>query len=133
MSDNKKKLVTLDLLEAIAKGLNDKAKDIIQAEENRSLAAEQALLNKIDKVELMLGGRSIKYVLQEQFDALSEEEKNDPTITYFITNAEEIVYVTPEELQAFEERMNAKLAQKADKEDYLSEDDINDIIAGLDE
>ena len=71
--------------------------------------------------------------LQAEFDALSEEEKNNPTVTYFITDAEEIVYVTPEELQAFEERVNAKLAQKADKEDYFSEDDINDIIASLDE
>jgi hypothetical protein len=72
------KLVHLDALDKIAKELRRKAlADISQQEE------------EIEKVRDMFGGKSFRYVLQEEYDNLSEEEKNDPYIVWCILDAED--------------------------------------------
>jgi hypothetical protein len=43
----------------------------------------------IDEVEEMLGGKIIVYLTQAEFNALTEEEKNDDGKAYFIIDAEE--------------------------------------------
>lgn len=74
------KLINLDALDKIAKELRRKAlADISQQEE------------EIEKVRDMFGGKSFRYVLQEEYDNLSEEEKNDPSIVWSIIDAEELV------------------------------------------
>ena len=74
------KIVNLDALDKIAKELRRKAlADISQQEE------------EIEKVRDMFGGKSFRYVLQEEYDNLSEEEKNDPSIVWNIIDAEESV------------------------------------------
>ena len=74
------KIVNLDALDKIAKELRRKAlADISQQEE------------EIEEVRDMFGGKSFRYVLQEEYDNLSEEEKNDPSIVWNIIDAEEPV------------------------------------------
>ena len=74
----KNKIVNLDALDKIAKELRRKAlADISQQEE------------EIEKVRDMFGGKSFRYVLQEEYDNLSEEEKKDPSIVWNIIDAEE--------------------------------------------
>lgn len=72
------KIVNLNALDKVAKELRKKALvDITQQEE------------KIEEVREMFGGKSFRYVLQEEYDNLSEEEKNDPYIVWSIIDAEE--------------------------------------------
>ena len=80
MENSNSKLVSLDALDKIAKELRRKAlADISQQEE------------EIEEVRDMFGGKSFRYVLQEEYDNLSEEEKNDPSIVWSIIDAEESV------------------------------------------
>ena len=87
MAENK--LITLKNLESIAKALDNKTKSLVVAEMDRASGAEAEILDAIAAVESMLGGKSIVYKTQEEYDNLSDEEKDDDTVTYFITDAED--------------------------------------------
>lgn len=100
------KFVDTDRLERLAAALDARMKDRVLSEEERARLAEGELQESIDEVEDMLGGRSIIYLTQLEFDALSDVEKNDDTKAYFIIDAEEYdIWVgTTAELEAIEER-----------------------------
>ena len=66
----------------LAKALDDRAK--ISAEELEGL---------IKDVKEMLGGRSLLYVTQAEYEALSEEEKSSESIMYVITDMEQVYHV----------------------------------------
>lgn len=51
----------------------------------------------------LLGGKILRYVTQEEYDNLSDSEKNDDSIVWNITNPpaeQKIVYLTQEEYDA---------------------------------
>lgn len=100
------KLVNTDSLARLADALDARMKEAIAAEEERARLAEGELQEAIDEVEDMLGGKVIVYLTQVEFDALTEEEKNDDGKAYFITDAEEYnLWVgTTEELNIITDR-----------------------------
>lgn len=83
------KMVSTDALARLADALDARMKEAILAEEERARLAEGELQEAIDEVEDMLGGKVIVYLTQAEFNALTEEEKNDDTKAYFIIDAEE--------------------------------------------
>lgn len=84
------KLISSDNLDRLSKGLYKLLKDLIAEEENRASASEQSLSSEITRVENMLGGKSIIYLTQAEYDDLTDSEKNSNTITYFITDEKKI-------------------------------------------
>lgn len=53
----------------------------------------------------LLGGKKLKYVTKEEYDALTDAEKNDSSIVWNITNPPEgkaILYLTQEEYDALD-------------------------------
>ena len=84
------KLVDKERLDKAAKALNKIIKDLTNNERERAIAAEELLEAAIENTTQMFGGKSIRYVTQEQFNAMTEEEQNDPIITYFIIDAEDL-------------------------------------------
>ena len=73
------KLINTDKLDRLSKALDNRIK--VTAEELTSL---------IDDVREMLGGRSLVYLTQLEYDALSEEEQKSESVSYFITDAEDL-------------------------------------------
>ena len=100
------KMIDKERLARLAAALDARMKDHILAEEERARLAEGELQEAIDEVENMIGGRTIIYITQLEFDALSNIEKNDDTKAYFITDAEEYdIWVgTTAELEAITDR-----------------------------
>lgn len=84
------KLISSDNLERLSKGLYKLLENLIAEEESRAFASEQLLSSEITRVENMLGGRSIVYLTQAEYDDLTESEKNSNTITYAITDEKKI-------------------------------------------
>ena len=66
---------------------NIKLDRLAKALDNRIKLSNEELTSLINEVRDMLGGRSIVYLTQAEYDALSEMERNDSTINYFITDA----------------------------------------------
>ena len=137
-----KKLITLDMAQELAKQLDNRNKQLVAAEADRALAAESDLSSEIARVEEMLGGKSIVYITQAEYDALDEIDQLNEKIAYIITDfndnhTHEGLYYTIEEVNTF---LNGKsdvghnhddvYAKKT--EDVLTDQDISDIIAGLD-
>ena len=81
------KLIDINNLDKLSKALDAHYKELIDKEKARALAEEQKLQDKINATEDMLGGKSIRYVTQAEYDGLTEEEKNNSEITYFIVDA----------------------------------------------
>jgi hypothetical protein len=73
------KFITTDKLEKLAKALN-----------NRINISAEELTELINDVKEMLGGRSLVYVTQAEYEALSEDEKSSESIMYVITDMEQI-------------------------------------------
>lgn len=88
-----KKLLALDGLDLIAKTLYEKNKGLIRSEYDRAIAQENALLDNINSVREMLGGKSFVYLTQAEYDNLTEEERNDESIIYCITDAGNVSHV----------------------------------------
>ena len=88
------KLTNKDNLDKLAKALDARAKAAIKAsvaeESARAQEVETTLQGQIADTLDMFGGKAIKYITQAQYNQLSDEEKNDPTIAYFITDAEDL-------------------------------------------
>ena len=81
------KLTTLNNLEKLSKNLNAHCKQLIIEETVRASAEEQSLQTEVNVTKEMLGGKSIRYITQAEYDVLSEVEKNSSEICYFITDA----------------------------------------------
>ena len=88
------KLTNKDHLDKLAKALDARAKASIKAsvaeESARAQEVETTLQGQIADTLDMFGGKAIRYITQAQYNQLSDEEKNDPTIAYFITDAEDL-------------------------------------------
>jgi hypothetical protein len=100
------KMVDKERLARLVAALDARMKEAVQAEEERARLAEGELQEALDEIEDMVGGRTIVYLTQIEFDALTDDEKNDESKAYFITDAEEYnIWVgTAEELEAITER-----------------------------
>ena len=85
-----KKLVNLDNLDKLSKSLDARYKEKIQEESERAMSQEQILGTEINVTKDMLGGKSIRYITQAEYNNLSESEKNSTTVAYFITDAEDL-------------------------------------------
>ena len=88
------KLTNKDHLDKLAKALDARAKASIKAsvaeESARAQEVETTLQGQIADTLDMFGGKAIRYITQAQYNQLSDEEKNDPTVAYFITDAEDL-------------------------------------------
>lgn len=100
------KMVDNERLARLVAALDARMKEAVQAEEERARLAEGELQEALDEIEDMAGGRTIVYLTQIEFDALTDDEKNDDTKAYFIIDAEEYnIWVgTTEELEAMTDR-----------------------------
>lgn len=81
------RIVNVDKLNKLAEALDERYQTLVENEQERASAAENNLSNQIENTTKMFDGKSFKYVTQEEYDNLSNEEKKDPDITYFITDA----------------------------------------------
>ena len=85
MSD---KLISKEILDRALKALNALTKQKIDVEKERAEQVETLLNQAIVKVEAMLGGKSLKYLTQAEYDALTDEQKQNDSIVYNITDAD---------------------------------------------
>ena len=104
------------------------SEDIDEAVTNSS----NELIAEINRIENMFDGRSIVYLTQAEYDALSEAEKNDETITYFITDADDSH--SHDDLYYTEDEVDQLLANKSDQghnhnDKYYTETEINTMLA----
>lgn len=83
------KMIDLNNIARLASALDSRMKNKIEVEELRAKEEESNLLQTINRVEEMLGGRSFVYLTQAEYNELTEEEKNNDEITYFITDAQD--------------------------------------------
>lgn len=84
------KMIDLSNIARLAAALDSRMKNKIEAEELRAKEEESNLLQIINRIEEMLGGKSLIYLTQAEYDVLAEEEKNNESIMYIITDAEDI-------------------------------------------
>ena len=127
-----RKLLALDSLDLIAKTLYERNKGLIESESDRAIAKENALLNNINSVREMLGGKALRYVTQAEYDELSEEEKNDEDVVYCITDAEDISHEHAN--QEFLDGLNQEvLDAKQDKEDQSLLTENKTIVGAINE
>lgn len=89
------KLIDSDRLSKLAQSLDARSKE-------RAVQVE----SKIDETKAMFDGRSFRYVTQKEYDNLPENQKNDTSIVWVITDAEELeidLIQTKEDLNLFTE------------------------------
>lgn len=89
------KIVGTDSLSRLAEALDERHQHLVDNEQERAFAAESTLRDQIEATKKMFDGKSIKYVTQLEYDNMSEEEKNNPEITYFITDAVDLSHEHP--------------------------------------
>ena len=132
-----KKLLALDGLDLIVKALDERNKGLINSESDRAIAQENALLDNINSVREMFGGKSIRYVTKAEYDELTEAELNNDTIVYFITDVTDVSHehVNKQFLDSLNQEV---LDAKQNKEDQnLATEDktiigaINELLAGV--
>ena len=76
--------------------MSDLSNKMVDGEKLNSFAK---LLKSNIKSDL-LGDKKLRYMTQAEYDELTDDEKNDETIVYNITDADISDYVTQEELNA---------------------------------
>ena len=145
---NEPKLIDISKIEKLAKALDARMKSSVSAEENRAFNAETSLSIAIDEVRSMFDGKALKYLTQVEYDALSDEEKNNAEISYFITDAEDLSHVhdnmelLDELSEATFEGINSAISSleqnKMDIETFNNEkesivDSIDDVVNDLNE
>ena len=88
------KLTNKDNLKKLAQALDNRSKALVKssvAEESaRAQGIEADLQEQIEETQDMFGGKSIRYITQAEYNQLTDEQKNDPTVVYFITDAEDL-------------------------------------------
>lgn len=127
-----KKLLALDGLDLIAKTLYERNKGLVRSESDRAIAKENALLDNINSVREMLGGKSFVYLTQAEYDNLTEEEKNDESIIYCITDAENTSHEHAN--QEFLDGLNQEVIDaKQDKEDQNLLTENKTIVGAINE
>ena len=110
------KITNLDNLTKLANALNSQIKDKVAIEEARAAASELDLQQNVDEIRNMLGGKSLVYLTQAEYDNLTDIEKNDENIIYCITDAENMnhEHLNKEFLDSLNQEV---LDAKQDKED----------------
>lgn len=127
-----RKLLALDSLDLIAKTLYERNKGLIKSESDRAIAQENALLDNINSVREMLGGKSIKYITQAEYDELTEEELNDDAVVYFVTDAADMSHEHAN--QEFLDGLNQEVIDaKQDKEDQNLLTENKTIVGAINE
>ena len=82
-------MVDKEKLARLAQALDDRADVKVAKEAERAAQAEAGIQAHSDETRNMLGGKSLKYLTQAEYDILSEEEKNNENIIYYITDLED--------------------------------------------
>ena len=123
------KLTNLNNLDKLSKALDVRYKELIDEEKARAIVEEQALQSEIDITKEMFGGKSIKYVTQVEYDALTEEEKNSNTITYFITDAVDLSH--DHENKEFLDNLAARNIAIGNKSQSF--DGVNDLVYSIED
>lgn len=82
-------MVDKEKLARLAQALDDRADDKVAQEAERAAQAEADIQAHSDATRDMLGGKSLKYLTQAEYDVLSDEEKQDENIIYYITDLED--------------------------------------------
>ena len=118
------KLTNLNNLDKLSKALDARYKELIDEEKARAIVEEQALQSEIDITKEMFGGKSIRYVTQVEYDALTEEERNSDTVTYFITDAVDLSH--EHENKEFLDNLAARNIAIGNKSQSF--DGINDLV-----
>ena len=118
------KITNLNNLDKLSKALDARYKELIDEEKARAIAEEQALQSEIDITKEMFGGKSIKYVTQVEYDALTEEERNSDTVTYFITDAVDLSH--EHENKEFLDNLAARNIAIGNKSQSF--DGVNDLV-----
>ena len=118
------KLTNLNNLDKLSKALDARYKELIDEEKARAIAEEQALQTEINTTKEMLGGRSIIYISQSEYDSLSEEEKNNSSVTYFVTDAVDLSH--EHENKEFLDNLAARNIAIGNKSQSF--DGVNDLV-----
>ena len=126
------KLTNLNNLDKLSKALDVRYKELIDEEKARAIAEEQALQSEIDITKEMFGGKSIRYVTQVEYDALTEEERDNDTVTYFITDAEDLSH-DHENKEFLDSLSQEVLDNKVDKEDEGLNTEDKTIVGSINE
>ena len=82
-------MVDKDKLARLAHALDDRADEKVANEAQRAAQAEADIQAHSDATRAMLGGKSLKYLTQAEYDVLSEEEKKNENVIYYITDLED--------------------------------------------
>lgn len=82
-------MVDKEKLARLAQALDDRADDKVAKESERAVQAEADLQAHSNETRNMLGGKSLKYLTQAEYDILSEEEKNNEQVIYYIIDLED--------------------------------------------
>ena len=82
-------MVDKDKLARLAHALDDRADEKVLKEANRAAEAEAQIQAHSDKTREMLGGKSLIYLTQAEYDILPEEDKNNPEVIYYVTDLED--------------------------------------------
>lgn len=82
-------MVDKEKLARLAQALDDRADDKVAQEAERAVQAEADIQAHSNETRDMLGGKSLKYLTQAEYDILSEEEKNNENVIYYITDLED--------------------------------------------
>ncbi len=82
------KLINKAKLERMIIALNERYEELVNNEKARAQSKEEEIATRAEEAINMLGGKSIVYISKEEYDNLDETAKNDDTVTYFITDAE---------------------------------------------
>ena len=82
-------MVDKDKLARLAQALDDRADVKVANEAQRAAQAEADLQAHSNETRDMLGGKSLKYLTQAEYDVLSDEEKQNENVIYYITDLED--------------------------------------------
>ena len=82
-------MVDKEKLARLAQALDDRADDKVAKEAERAAQAEAGIQAHANETRDMLGGKSLKYLTQAEYDVLSDEEKNNENVIYYITDLED--------------------------------------------
>ena len=123
------KFTNLNNLNKLSKALDARCKELVNEEKARALAEEQALQAEINVTKDMFGGKSIRYVTQAEYDALTEEEKDSSEITYFITDAVDLSH--DHENKEFLDNLAARNIAIGNKSQSF--DGVNDLVYSIED
>ena len=123
------KLTNLNNLDKLSKALDARYKELINEEKARALAEEQALQTELNATKDMFGGKSIRYITQDEYNALTEEERNSSEIAYFITDAEDLSH--DHENKEFLDNLAARNIAIGNKSQSF--DGINDLVYSIED